>query len=52
MQTVMVPEKFVASELRKEATVVINSLEDFQPEYFGLPKFKNTKTPLGRNQMN
>lgn len=44
MQTVMVPENFVAPELRQEATVVINSLEDFQPEIFGLPKFKDTKS--------
>lgn len=47
MQTVMVPENFVAEELRQEATVVLNSLEDFQPEMFGLPPFKASKTPLG-----
>lgn len=47
MQTVMVPEKFVADELRQEATIVLNSLEDFQPELFGLPPFrKASKTPL------
>lgn len=43
MQSVMVPEKFVGPELRKEATIVINSLEDFQPEYFSLPAFKTAK---------
>lgn len=49
MQSVMVPEKFVGPELRKEATVVINSLEEFKPEFFGLPAFKSsTKAPLGR----
>jgi len=47
MQSVMVPEHFVGQELRQEATIVINSLEDFQPEYFGLPPFKTTKSPLG-----
>lgn len=46
MQTVMVPEKFVAEELRQEATIVLNSLEDFQPELFGLPPFKSSKVPL------
>lgn len=47
MQTVMVPEAFVADELRKEATIVLNSLEEFQPEQFSLPAFKATnKVPL------
>lgn len=47
MQTVMVPEAFVADELRKEATIVLNSLEEFQPEQFGLPAFKAAnKVPL------
>jgi pseudouridine-5'-monophosphatase len=39
MQSVMVPDKMVAEELRNEATIVIDSLEDFQPELFGLPPF-------------
>lgn len=39
MQSVMVPDKMVAEELRKEATIVIDSLDDFQPELFGLPPF-------------
>lgn len=39
MQSVMVPDKMVAEELRQEATIVIDSLEDFQPELFGLPPF-------------
>lgn len=46
MQSVMVPEAFVGAELRKEATVVLNSLEDFQPEFFGLPPFHSTKVPF------
>lgn len=45
MQTVMVPEKFVAEKLRLEATIVLNSLDDFQPELFGLPPFKGSKAP-------
>ncbi|XP_037039523.1 probable pseudouridine-5'-phosphatase isoform X2 [Bradysia coprophila] len=39
MQSVMVPDKAVAEEFRQEATIVIDSLEDFQPELFGLPPF-------------
>lgn len=42
MQAVMVPDpKLVTPEQRKEATIVLDSLDDFQPELFGLPKFKN-----------
>lgn len=39
MQSVMVPDKMVAEELTQEATIVIDSLENFQPELFGLPPF-------------
>lgn len=47
MQTVLVPEKFVADEQREEATLVLDSLEDFRPEMFGLPAFhKVCKMPL------
>lgn len=40
-QCVMVPEYYVTDEMRKEATLVVNSLEHFQPELFGLPAFDN-----------
>lgn len=40
MQSVMVPDKIVAKEQRKEATLVLDSLIDFKPELFGLPPFK------------
>lgn len=38
-QSVMVPEDYVPAEMRTEATLVIDSLEDFRPELFGLPPF-------------
>lgn len=41
MQAVMVPDKIVIPEMRKQATVVLESLEEFQPETFGLPHFKS-----------
>lgn len=41
MQTVMVPDKIVPMEQRQEATIVLDSLQQFQPELFGLPKFRN-----------
>lgn len=40
MQAVMVPDKIVQPEQRKEATVILNSLNEFRPELFGLPKFE------------
>lgn len=40
MQVVMVPDEHIKEELRREATLVISSLEDFQPEVFALPPFK------------
>lgn len=41
MQAVMVPDKIVKPEQRKEATVILDSLNDFRPEIFGLPKFES-----------
>lgn len=38
-QSVMVPEDYVPVDMRKEATLVLDSLEDFRPEVFGLPPF-------------
>lgn len=41
MQVVMVPDDVVPDEKRAKATIVLKSLEDFQPELFGLPGFKD-----------
>lgn len=38
-QCVMVPEDYIPADLRTEATLVLDSLEDFRPELFGLPPF-------------
>lgn len=40
-QVVMVPEDYVPDEMRKEATLVVKSLEHFKPELFGLPPYDN-----------
>lgn len=40
-QVVMVPEDYVPDELRKDATLVVKSLEHFKPELFGLPPYDN-----------
>ncbi|XP_028144792.1 probable pseudouridine-5'-phosphatase [Diabrotica virgifera virgifera] len=37
MQAVMVPEPYISEELRKPATLVLDSLTQFKPELFGLP---------------
>lgn len=40
MQVVMVPDPNVPEEMRKDATIVLNSLTEFRPEDFGLPPFE------------
>lgn len=40
MQSIMVPDKIVLPEQRKEATLVLESLDQFKPQIFGLPPFK------------
>lgn len=40
MQAVMVPAPYVPKELTKQATQVLNSLDNFRPELFGLPAFE------------
>lgn len=43
MQVVMTPDKRVPEEQRDEASLVLESLEVFQPELFGLPPFEKKK---------
>lgn len=42
MQVVMVPHAELDRSQCLQATLVLDSLEDFQPEMFGLPPFNST----------
>lgn len=44
MQSVMVPDPQIDPALTTEATMVLCTLQDFQPELFGLPPFEDDLT--------
>lgn len=47
-QVVMIPDGRIDREQTRQATLVIRSLLDFQPELFGLPPFDDTPRPCSR----
>jgi len=47
MQVVMVPDPCTDRALCSHATLVINSLDEFHPELFGLPPTVKTTIPMG-----
>lgn len=51
MQVVMVPTGYVSPEHLKMATLTLTSLENFEPELFGLPPFEVEARKIKRAQM-
>ncbi len=41
MQVLMVPANYIPKEQRDKATLTLMSLNDFKPEFFGLPPYDN-----------
>ncbi|KAH9630874.1 hypothetical protein HF086_014615 [Spodoptera exigua] len=41
VKVVMTPPKHIPPQQTRKATLVLKSLQDFRPEYFGLPPFQD-----------
>lgn len=39
MQVVMIPDPMLPNHYIENPTIILNSLEEFQPELFGLPPY-------------